>query len=693
MVGLHNNLIDFLSEIENSKFSAYTGDSGGYITFENTGNPVKAFTLSLESILSGIVDIEANIGTFSAHSTYDEKQWRDLGGSFFSDTALKSISTVQTKPLFTTFSKIISWANEKPYENDNHIDLGINALAVTKERLQQLMDEYRPKKIQPEVKTGLTESNYAEVLKESTLRDFALQIFIYFYASKWKEVLEGSISSVSTINEIKYEAYKFEPFTRLIAGFDEKQSKQSLTSGRTQRFFDSPVYENQEKYYYFSTQWYGTGEYDLTFEKLKSFFELKYPEYTIVKEADYFLLLEKKYTLNLLSSSIIKLPKPFILLSGISGTGKTRFVKQQAQHFCADGLNYQLIPVRPDWHEPSDLLGYISRLGSHGAEYIVTDFLVFIVAAWKAVTESIQAGEINLKANCMPYWLCLDEMNLAPVEQYFADYLSVIETRQWEGEQYSCDPLLNPNVFQQLENTDKLRSSLNLDGDAHNDLWDYFLTKGISIPPNLIVAGTVNMDETTHGFSRKVIDRAFTLDFGEFFPNDYQHYFEPATQVKALSFPRFSQVDLELISQVKIDADAHKSIEFLESINQELKTTPFELAYRALNELLIAVVCFNPNDQQTLQAVWDDFLITKVLPRIEGDSEKLQDDGEQSLLNKLELILAEQLNEIWSDEQNRPDLLRENISAVPLNIQCRSKKKIQWMQKRLNDNGFTSFWP
>jgi len=318
---------------------------------------------------------------------------------------------------------------------------------------------------------------------------------------------------------------------------------------------------------------------------------------------------------------------------------------------------------------------------------------VFIVAAWKAVTESIQAGDINLKADCMPYWLCLDEMNLAPVEQYFADYLSVIETRQWEGGQYSCDALLNASVFQQLENTDKLRSSLNLDGDAHNDLWAYFLTKGISIPPNLIVAGTVNMDETTHGFSRKVIDRAFTLDFGEFFPNDYQHYFEPATQVKALSFSRFSQVDLELISQVKIDADAHKSIEFLESINQELKTTPFELAYRALNELLIAVVCFNPSDQQTLQAVWDDFLMTKVLPRIEGDSEKLQDDGEQSLLNKLETILAVQLNEIWNDDKKRPDLLRENISGEPLNIQCRSKKKIHWMQKRLNDNSFTSFWP
>jgi len=389
-------------------------------------------------------------------------------------------------------------------------------------------------------------------------------------------------------------------------------------------------------------------------------------------------------------TSKINLPKPFILLSGISGTGKTRFVKQQAK---SDGSNYQLVPVRPDWHEPSDLLGYISRLGSQGAEYIVTDFLVFIVAAWKEVTESIAEGEINLKADCTPYWLCLDEMNLAPVEQYFADYLSIIETRKWEHGQYSCDALLNASVFEQLADQNKLRENLNLSSDDDNDLWAYFLSNGISIPPNLIVAGTVNMDETTHGFSRKVIDRAFTLDFGEFFPNDYQHYFEPVTQVKSFSFPRFSLVDLDLMSQVSIDADAQKSIKFLEAINHELKGTPFELAYRALNELLIAVVCFNPDNQTSLQAVWDDFLMTKVLPRIEGDSEKLQDDGEQSLLNKLEGILANQLDEIWGDDEKRPDLLRENTNGDNLLVQCRSKKKIHWMQKRLNDSGFTSFWP
>ena len=105
------------------------------------------------------------------------------------------------------------------------------------------------------------------------------------------------------------------------------------------------------------------------------------------------------------------------------------------------------------------------------------------------------------------------------------------------------------------------------------------------------------------------------------------------------------------------------------------------------------MVCFKPESPSDLQAVWDDFLMTKVLPRIEGDSEKLQDDGENSLLKKLETILSEQLNEIWDKPERYPDLLREKINGDAINISCRSKKKLGWMKARLSSNGFTSFWP
>lgn len=397
------------------------------------------------------------------------------------------------------------------------------------------------------------------------------------------------------------------------------------------------------------------------------------------------------------------LPKPFLLLAGISGTGKTRFVREQSRasadlHGIPQGDNYCLVPVRPDWHEPSDLLGYISRIGNDGARYIVTDLLRFIVAAWKHTVKSASGAGIDYKEfdSVCPFWLCLDEMNLAPVEQYFADYLSIIETRKWEDGSYSCDSFLKPAVInQQLDEIGRadLWEKLEIAGDdpLHTGLREYFSAKGIPLPPNLIVAGTVNMDETTHGFSRKVIDRALTIDFGEFFPNDYDEYYEADRKhtVKPLSFPRLSGVHQESdLASVPADPDGRRTIVFLKSINEILDNTPFKLAYRALNEALLSVVCFQPSDDLQLQAVWDDFLMMKVLPRIEGDAEKLGYEGEETgLLFRLIQLLKQLL------PASRPDLLRMAADGDSSPALCRSLKKLEWMQKRLAGNSFTAFWP
>lgn len=381
--------------------------------------------------------------------------------------------------------------------------------------------------------------------------------------------------------------------------------------------------------------------------------------------------------------NIIRLSKPFLILAGISGTGKTRFVRQQAERTGLD--NYCLVSVRPDWHEPSDLLGYISHLGSQ-PKYITTDVLRFIVQAWKHISDSgfdLKTGKVTEEQlnEIQPYWLCLDEMNLAPVEQYFSDYLSILETRQWNGEVYQCDPLLKASALENIQPTDLGLS----EGDI---LWEYFKENGISIPFNLIVAGTVNMDETTHGFSRKVLDRALSFDFNEFYPNDFNAYFSSNTQNKTFTYPIYSDASLSL----NLDSPFVKeSCEFLSEVNSVLKNSPFELAYRALNELLLSVKCINPKNEIDLQSVWDDFLMMKVLPRIEGDSEKLDFDGEESLLTNLEAIMREQLSAIW-DGEKRIDLFRETNEEYVINIECRSKAKISWMQTKLEKFGFTHFW-
>jgi hypothetical protein len=419
------------------------------------------------------------------------------------------------------------------------------------------------------------------------------------------------------------------------------------------------------------------------------------------------------------------LSKPFILLAGISGTGKTRFVREQAKSTGQFKETYCLTSVRPDWHEPSDLLGYISRLSNHGqAEYITTDVLQFIAKALRDIADSglkidvqhideqgerlVVSGNNEALNHVLPYWLCLDEMNLAPVEQYFSDYLSVLETREWrwDGDSftYSSDALLKPATINAVADRDKLRSDLGFEASEYHELWQLICQYGLAIPFNLIVAGTVNMDESTYGFSRKVIDRALSFDFGAFFPNDFNDFFAPTCRNKRLSYPIWSQVNMIDLAST-IDTDGRRTVDFLMAVNEVLKNTPFELAYRALNELLLALVSSQPQDELTLKAVWDDFVMCKVLPRIEGDRDKLSTNDGKEVLIELNKVLALQLEPIWQANNNdeadlRPDLYREKAllkdaseAEKELRIACRSRSKLAWMTQRLDSATFTSFWP
>lgn len=406
------------------------------------------------------------------------------------------------------------------------------------------------------------------------------------------------------------------------------------------------------------------------------------------------------------SSTSLPLPKPFILLAGISGTGKTRFVREQAKSTSQGQQNYEIVPVRPDWHEPSDLLGYISRLGKQ-PEYVPTKVLSFIAQAWAHLNPTVELDDsgrawwsIPNADNICPYWLCLDEMNLAPVEQYFADYLSVLETREFDHSaktlKYRSDTLVAPELIKTLDDAaqDSLRRAL----DVSDELFSQFKEYGIPLPFNLILAGTVNMDETTHGFSRKVIDRAFTIDFGLFFENRFDEFFKNQPNIQPLTFSTVADAREPGLFDGKEALQEH-SVKFLTEVNNVLKGTPFELAFRALNELLLSVHCFNPKKPEELAAVWDDFLMTKVLPRIEGDSDKLSlpdaDNAstDNNVLSALESVLKKHpdFDQIIASE--RTDFFRTDSNGDAKQVPCRSLNAIKRMKTRLETNGYTSFWP
>lgn len=222
--------------------------------------------------------------------------------------------------------------------------------------------------------------------------------------------------------------------------------------------------------------------------------------------------------------------KPFMLLAGISGTGKSRIVREFAFKSCPKELqdkdgtepgNYCMIEVKPNWHDSTELLGYWSNLNKR---YMFTKFAKFLVKA-------------KMYPN-VPFFVCLDEMNLAPVEQYFAEFLSVLETRKAikdeEGNTIiKSGVLIDKEYFRSIGKVGKDEKEQGFatcknDRDIYMKLFNIvdeekmnaipenketsLLDTGLTLPENVLVIGTVNMDDTTHQFSRKVIDRAMTIE-------------------------------------------------------------------------------------------------------------------------------------------------------------------------------------
>ena len=370
--------------------------------------------------------------------------------------------------------------------------------------------------------------------------------------------------------------------------------------------------------------------------------------------------------------------KPFLLLAGISGTGKSRIVRELARACWDEGSeeyevhkprNFEIVQVKPNWHDSSELIGYVSRVSGEPV-YVAGDFLRFVARAWEEPS--------------VPYFLCLDEMNLAPVEQYFAEYLSVIESRKAnEDGEIITDPILKKSK----EDWYRVLTGELTDDD---EVRERFLEDGICIPQNLIVIGTVNMDETTFSFSRKVLDRAMTIEMNEVDLEgglDTRHERIGKLGVAELIGTAVEGVDV--YGKYKDVCD--KAIDYLQSINDVLEGTPFKIAYRTRNEALLYVVNNLPYDQiegddehvyleeYIIARALDEITNMKILTRIEGDETKVS----TKFLEELGKVIKEKLEKIsdCSFELEETEDAFKSISLV----------KLEEMKKRLA-SGYTSFW-
>lgn len=417
--------------------------------------------------------------------------------------------------------------------------------------------------------------------------------------------------------------------------------------------------------------------------------------------------------------------KPFMLLAGISGTGKSRIVRKLAQATVTEELqkaegykgtnfandrwtlhspaNFELIQVKPNWHNSMDVIGYLSNIPS--PHYVFTPFIEFIVKAW-------QHPEV-------PFFLCLDEMNLAPVEEYFAEFLSAIESRSFEGREYMTDPIIKPfNSFGSIKDDndgdisigDMMIDTLLPKVKASNTnseilkIKEHFKTKGLTLPKNLIVIGTVNMDETTFSFSRKVLDRAMSVEMNEV---NYDSFLTDTTDddLKAIvkAFEENDDADLNvLLVDRHIEAreiidelgdDARFVIDYLKRINALLEGTPFKLGYRAANEALIYLQASYEFGQTNRIAALDNFTLMKILSRIEGDETKLKitdSEADKERIAKAEVNVDEAKQ--YGDLNILTALRHIITNQLGEQDKLHSVKKIDSMLSQLKRDHFVSFW-
>ena len=290
------------------------------------------------------------------------------------------------------------------------------------------------------------------------------------------------------------------------------------------------------------------------------------------------------------------LAKPFVILSGNSGTGKTRIALRFAKYLekqTDTGINNTLlIPVGADWTDNTKILGYFNPLANEGkGEYVKSEILTFL--------------ELANENPSIPFFLILDEMNLSHVERYFSDFLSAME---------SGKPIL---LYKKPENC------------------ECAVPEKIMLPENLFVTGTVNIDETTYMFSPKVLDRANVIEFKPEMDDILENLVSDSSSDKEeTADPGVAEGFMELANKIrrgivpdKLKTELEKAKPVLKSIYEILEKSGFEFAYRTAKEIrLYAAASYETcedKSQFNINPVIDQQIVQKILPKIHGNKKQI----------------------------------------------------------------------
>lgn len=349
--------------------------------------------------------------------------------------------------------------------------------------------------------------------------------------------------------------------------------------------------------------------------------------------------------------------KPFVILAGISGTGKSKLpdlVSKLTSGTC------ERVSVRPDWTDSSEVLGYVD--------------LNDRFRPGRVLQQAREAADDPKK-----FYVCLiDEMNLARVEHYFAEVLSAIEDRQ-------------PSPIGGFQSTALISQKLPL---------EFLEWQEQVLPSNMGIVGTVNMDESSHGFSRKVLDRAFTIELSE-----VDLSLESATPTASVptavdwsmdywrcKATRLTEVDFSEPANRLI---AERATSDLQEINRSLIHCQLQVGYRTRDEIILFMInaeeirgLFRTRSGETVDPL-DLAVMMKVLPRLVGGSNAIR----QTLTGLIGVAvhgrafgIEDEVNQVvekWIAD-GRPDLIED--AKLP---RCAARLCLMW--KRLED-GYTSYW-
>jgi len=345
--------------------------------------------------------------------------------------------------------------------------------------------------------------------------------------------------------------------------------------------------------------------------------------------------------------------KPFVIFTGLSGSGKTKLAQTFAKWICEGEAQYKIIPVGADWTNREPLLGYPNSLNANS--YVLPDN-----GALDLILAAIDNAKDKELKDCKPYFLILDEMNLSHVERYFADFLSGMESKE----------------------------AISLyTGNERKDENGRIIPQEITLPPNLFMVGTVNIDETTYMFSPKVLDRANTIEF-RVDKNDLLAFFEAPNEEPSSTIDGtgtlYSSEFMEFVAKDTDGKTNHQ--EQLLDFFKALQPIGAEFGYRTANEMNRLVAQLEALGLEKNEHALDVAVMQKLLPKLHGSRTKL---------NKVLPILAsfcfdscssEQAKALLDEVKREGQLLSDYKPTLPLSF-----AKIARMYAAAQENGFASY--